>query len=153
MIAVKNSKSYGIGPVSIENFNGTTHSLRELADGRPRKFVMVEIKQTNGTTDKALRIAASSNDNIFHNEIVERLRTELKDGTICIPHYGGKIVVSKTTETVIAGGNSLAYPDKMNPNEVAELLKTGMRGIFSRYRVLCKDGLDDIKSLYESVIE
>ena len=113
----------------------------------------MEIKQINGNTDRVLRIAASPGKNVFHDKIVARLRAELKDGAVCIPHYGGKIVISPATKTVIVGGNSISYPKKMNPDEVAGLLNGAMREDFRGYRILCKDGLDDIKNLYESAIQ
>ena len=153
MIAVKCIEGREIVPVSIESFGRPACSFQALADGKPRKFVVAEVRQAKNITCKTLRIAASPSEDIFHKDLVVKLMAELKDGAACTPLYGGRIVISPVTKTIKAGGNSISYPDKMNPDEVMGLLKEGMHGAFSGYRVLCKEGLDDIKSLRESFIQ
>lgn len=139
--------------VSISGMNGKACGLHALADGRPRKFVVVEVEDEDCNKRKVLRIASSSDSGIFHKDIVAELQNVLsRERARCTPLYGGKIVVSEVTGTVVAGGNSIAYPDKMNPYEVAELLRAGMHENFKGYRILCKEGLDDVGDIYESII-
>jgi hypothetical protein len=138
--------------VAIDDLNGRA-GISMLADNKQRKFVVAEVMQSDGSKSRMIMISEQAGNDVGHKDIVANFTVMLAEiNARCKPLYGGRIVVSNVTKTIIAGGNSITYPDKMNPKEVAGLLERGMEGTYDGYRILCKDGIDDIKSLLESSV-
>lgn len=152
MIIMMKQRQGKIDLVSVEKTTEAANGNIGLKSRVPYKFIMAEV-ELDGNKKKVIRIAGIPGKDVFHKDIFTRFAGEVHGtGAKVKPLYGGRIVIDDFLMVVVVGDRSLSYPAEPDWKEVAEVLRRGLAGKCSWYRILCRQGLDDFKDEYTAII-